>query len=321
MRVPLVSIIIPTYKRPQMFQEALESAATQTYGNIEIIVSDDSSDTITEDLVRKWGASQPCEKLAYQRNVPALGAAENFAKSVERANGKYVNLLMDDDRLSPAMVTRMAALMETDTSINFVTSCRAWIDEKGDRGGLLPGLEMAVACDAILDGVEIGNLCLSRCTNLIGEPSTVLFRRSALTEAFGHIAGRRYGCNVDMATWLSLASTARIGFLRDVLSETRMHASQQSQTLEMRIRGVTDWLHQVRIGPTFGFLADPNTQAAAIRTATANAETVIREATAQGVAGSEPPGLTRQLLGELVRELDLLYEVRPGGIASRFTIA
>lgn len=292
--------------RPDMFLEALESAANQTYTNVEIIVSDDSLDTVTEDLVRVWCSHRPYVKLVYHRNVPALGAAENFAQSLRYARGKYVNLLMDDDRLSPPMVERMAALMETDASINFVTSCRAWIDEKGDRGGLLPGLEMAVTCDAILDGVEIGDLCLARCMNLIGEPSTVLFRRGSLSEPFGHMAGRQYGCNVDMATWLQLASSARIGFLRDVLSETRMHASQQSQSLEMRILGVTDWLHQVRNGPSFGFLAELKTREAALRGAVANAEIVIQDAIGQGVAENDPHSPRGRLMRDLVQELDLV---------------
>lgn len=311
MDLPLVSIIIPTYARPLMFLEALESAAAQTYANVELIVSDDSPDTVTETLVREWTANRPSVSVAYVRNVPALGAAANFAQSVIRAKGKFVNVLMDDDRLCPSMVEKMATLMESDPSINFVTSCRAWIDEKGNRGGLLPGLEMAVACDAILDGAEIGNLCLTRSSNLIGEPSTVLFRRSALSDAFGHMGGRLYGCNVDMATWLSLASSARIGFFRDVLSETRVHASQQTHSLAMRIHGVTDWLHQIRIGPAYGFLLDPNARAAAISGATANAEIVMREAAARGVTEKDPHDPNGQLLRNLLTELGMLCEFRP----------
>ncbi|MEL6166686.1 MAG: glycosyltransferase, partial [Cyanobacteria bacterium J06628_3] len=40
---PLVSIIIPTYNRPEYLNLALASAVQQTYQNIEIIVSDNCS--------------------------------------------------------------------------------------------------------------------------------------------------------------------------------------------------------------------------------------------------------------------------------------
>jgi glycosyltransferase involved in cell wall biosynthesis len=39
---PLVSVVIPTYKRPDMLGRAINSVLNQTYDNIEIIVVDDN---------------------------------------------------------------------------------------------------------------------------------------------------------------------------------------------------------------------------------------------------------------------------------------
>lgn len=39
---PLVSIIIPTYKRSEMLPRAIESVLNQTYKNIQVIVVDDN---------------------------------------------------------------------------------------------------------------------------------------------------------------------------------------------------------------------------------------------------------------------------------------
>ena len=51
---PLVTVIIPTFNRPKFFREALESALNQTYRNIEIFVSDNSTDDATERLIQDY---------------------------------------------------------------------------------------------------------------------------------------------------------------------------------------------------------------------------------------------------------------------------
>ncbi|RUT63328.1 hypothetical protein C1149_16050 [Clostridium botulinum] len=50
---PLVSVLIPTYNRPEYFKEALESVINQTYRNIEIIIGDDSTNDETENLIKE----------------------------------------------------------------------------------------------------------------------------------------------------------------------------------------------------------------------------------------------------------------------------
>ena len=45
MKEPLVSIILPTYKRPNTLERAIDSCLKQTYNNIEIVVIDDNNPT------------------------------------------------------------------------------------------------------------------------------------------------------------------------------------------------------------------------------------------------------------------------------------
>ena len=306
MNDPLVSIIIPTFSRPEMFYEALSSATSQCYTNIEVVVSDDSSDGATRDMVALYRAANPSQRLIYRRNVPALGAARNFADSLGLASGKYVNLLMDDDRLRPDMIETMVRVMEEDASVVLCTSCRSAIDEHGVQRSLLPGLEMVVSCDAVLDGIGVGDLCLERSMNFIGEPSTALFRADAMSEPFGSMSDRLYGCNVDMATWLTLASSGRVSFTRRVLSETRVHSSRQSNTMQMRLRSLTDWLHQIRVGRDFGFLADRRADNSAVDFAIRNAEAGIVLAASLGKLSSE----LESLKSDLLREMSLLVSSR-----------
>ncbi|MGR5989353.1 glycosyltransferase family 2 protein [Bacillus paranthracis] len=51
MPLPLVSVLIPTYNRPNYFKIALDSVLAQEYPNIEIIITDDSTNDETYSIV------------------------------------------------------------------------------------------------------------------------------------------------------------------------------------------------------------------------------------------------------------------------------
>jgi glycosyltransferase involved in cell wall biosynthesis len=93
---PLVSIGIPTYNRSDGYlREALESALAQSYGNIEIIVSDNCSTDGTEDYVRQIGA----QRVRYIRQKRPLSPNGNFNFCLNNAQGCYFLLLHDDDAI------------------------------------------------------------------------------------------------------------------------------------------------------------------------------------------------------------------------------
>lgn len=48
---PLVSVVIPTYGRPEFLPDAVESVASQTYPNVELVVVDDHSPDPVEPVL------------------------------------------------------------------------------------------------------------------------------------------------------------------------------------------------------------------------------------------------------------------------------
>ena len=90
---PLVSICIPTYNRAHMVNRAIESALSQTYPNIEIIVVDDGSTDNTDDLVFSYQDS----RVTYVKNFKNLGQFRTFNRCIELAKGKYIHILHSDD--------------------------------------------------------------------------------------------------------------------------------------------------------------------------------------------------------------------------------
>lgn len=111
---PLISICIPTYKRPDLLVCAIESCFEQTYQNIEIIISDDSPDDCSEKAIIRWIESN---RVRYYRNSPALKQANNVNHLFDLAQGKYLVLLHDDDLLLPDAVVRMFECLCNNPSI------------------------------------------------------------------------------------------------------------------------------------------------------------------------------------------------------------
>jgi len=90
--------------------------------------------------------------------------------------------------------------------------------------------------------------------NCIGEPTTPIFRKNKLKEAFGVYNGRRYGCNVDQATWFNLLTKGKVVFVNKVLSYFRIHGNQQLSSDKMKLLGALDYAHEVLTARKKGFL-------------------------------------------------------------------
>jgi glycosyltransferase involved in cell wall biosynthesis len=101
--LPLLSVCIPAYNRPVWLQRALQSVTNlnpQYCSEVEIVISDDSTDPTCGEVVRHLLASwQGVGK--YTANNPSLGMAQNWNQAIAQARGKYVVVLHDDDFFLP----------------------------------------------------------------------------------------------------------------------------------------------------------------------------------------------------------------------------
>ena len=84
---PLVSIMIQTYNRPELFEKTLQSALAQSYDNIEILVNDNSTNEDTSTLIRKYECDS---RLKYYRNIDAKCKEDNFRHFEHIAKGELV---------------------------------------------------------------------------------------------------------------------------------------------------------------------------------------------------------------------------------------
>ncbi|MEW5950983.1 MAG: glycosyltransferase family 2 protein [Elusimicrobiota bacterium] len=97
MNLPSVSIIIPTYKRPEFLLRALNSVLGQDYQNIkEIIITDDGD--YEESFIEKLKAED--SRIIYVKNTKyAKGPSGNKQNGLDIASGDFIAFMDDDDIL------------------------------------------------------------------------------------------------------------------------------------------------------------------------------------------------------------------------------
>lgn len=114
MNNPLVSIVIPTYKRPNMIARAVDSVLCQTYKNIEIFVVDDNDPSFpereaTEEVMKLYESNSKITYIQHDKNRNGSAARNTGWR---KARGKYITFLDDDDEISPRKIQTQVECLE-----------------------------------------------------------------------------------------------------------------------------------------------------------------------------------------------------------------
>ena len=242
--LPLVSIMIPTYNRPQFFELALQSALRQKYENLEIIVCDNSTGNRTEALVEKYLGDS---RLRYHRNKTAKTKEENFAPFEHLAKGEYLQWLMDDDILLDGKIEKMMQAFRENPTARLVTSRRAVIDGEGrlQPNPYAVGVPENEEDYSLFEGEAVGRETLLGWKNFLGEPSAVLFRRADLKHHYWRAESRGYKTISDVAMWLELLESGDCIFFQKPLSCYRRHEEQEGQQAEVILLSRLEWLRLI----------------------------------------------------------------------------
>jgi glycosyltransferase involved in cell wall biosynthesis len=98
---PLVSIIIPLYNKEKYFERCFNSAAKQSYTNIECLIIDDKSTdgslALCRSLVKNYRGEIKFSIIRHEENRGLSGARNT---GVKNASGEYVFFLDADDEIT-----------------------------------------------------------------------------------------------------------------------------------------------------------------------------------------------------------------------------
>ncbi|MFH2220533.1 MAG: glycosyltransferase [Pseudomonadota bacterium] len=120
-RIPLVSVIIPTYNRGWIVREAVDSVIAQEFTDFEVIVVDDGSADNTREILA------PCLDhitVVHQRNM-GVSAARNTG--VASASGRLVAFLDSDDLWLPQKLSRQVEFFNSRPEALICQTEETWI--------------------------------------------------------------------------------------------------------------------------------------------------------------------------------------------------
>lgn len=108
---PLVSILIPVYnEKPHFLRQCIDSARSQTYPNLEIIVSDNHCTlAATGEVLNDFRHNTSSIRLVSPSQHLAMG--EHFQFVLDQALGEWVTFLCSDDFLDPQFVSTSIACL------------------------------------------------------------------------------------------------------------------------------------------------------------------------------------------------------------------
>ena len=226
----LVSIVIPIYNGANYMREAIDSALTQNYPNIEVIVVNDGSTDDTEKIALSYG-----ERIRYfEKENGGVSTALNVA--IRHMRGEYFSWLSHDDVYYPSKVQdEMDALIASNTMQRVVYS-------DGDILRMpLKKIERAPSARFMQsygkEIVETGALApalglISGCSLLI--PKVYFDRYGLFDESLRAVQ--------DYKKWFEMFRKHRMIYVPHSLIQSRVHSDQVTYTYN-KMNDEEDWLY------------------------------------------------------------------------------
>jgi len=215
---PLVSVVIPTYNHLKYLETAIESVKRQTYPYVELVVLDDGS----TDGTRQALSGRTDLTYVYQENR-GLPYARNagFAHS----SGGFVQFLDADDWLLPNAIEDNLHALLADAEAVFAYGMYEMVDWAGN---------LLYANKMVFDSDHYRHLLWA---NVVGNPSTVMYRRSILEKHLFNTSPEVKGCE-DYDHYFTIAREHKVISHPGHVAVYRKHDSNMSNNVPMMLRSI-----------------------------------------------------------------------------------
>ena len=128
-----VSVIIPSFKRPDLLERAIKSVLDQTFQDFEIIVVDDNAPGDIKKQTRRIVESFNDGKLRYVSHERNKGNASARNTGIGLASGEYIAFLDDDDVFLPKKLeVHVSGLEKSDDVVVLTYAQHLGVDKRAN---------------------------------------------------------------------------------------------------------------------------------------------------------------------------------------------
>jgi glycosyltransferase involved in cell wall biosynthesis len=128
---PRISVGMPVYNGEPYLKDAINSILNQSFGNFELIISDNGSTDRTEEICRTIAAQD--QRVRYYRNDQNFGAGWNFNRVVDLATGEYFRWACHDDICDPRLLEQSVKVLDANPSVILCYPKTLIINEHGQE--------------------------------------------------------------------------------------------------------------------------------------------------------------------------------------------
>ena len=216
---PIVSVIIPTYKRTDYLKLTLQSILNQTFKDFEIIVVDDGTPN-DENLL----LCQTFEKVKYIKIENSGGPAKPRNVGICKAKGKYIAFVDDDNLWLSIKLEKQVAVLENNPDFGLVHCCCEVIDEKGIEKNEIIGRPGSLE-------VKHGDVSMRMIGNWTLMMPTPLLRKEVVDKV-GFFNEKMTPATEDAEYWSRCSFETKFYYTDEPLAKYRIHSTNISASRE-----------------------------------------------------------------------------------------
>jgi glycosyltransferase involved in cell wall biosynthesis len=127
----MITIGLPVYNGQKFLQAAIDSHLSQSYGDFDLVISDNGSTDATEEICRRYAAQD--DRISYLRSPVNRGILWNHRRVLEGLGEAtpYFRWAGADDVLEPGLLAAMVEVLRSRPEVEAVMPATKNIDEAG----------------------------------------------------------------------------------------------------------------------------------------------------------------------------------------------
>ena len=218
---PFVSVVTPVYNGAEFLCECIESVLRQTHVDFEYIIVNNCSTDTSLQIAQRYAAQDARIKVHDNTRFLSLLENHNHAVSLISASSKYCKVVSADDWIFPTCIQRLVEHAERNPTVGMVGAYQlsGGVGQWDVRWG---GVAYPTAA---MSGSQVCRWHLLGGRHYLGTPTSVLYCAGIVRAARPFFPGPAWSTHGDTSACYAVLQHADFGFVHEVLSFERIHAT------------------------------------------------------------------------------------------------